>query len=534
MARTLIAATDYIVAEGHPNLVDIKNRYIKELWASFVLGHDPITGRHIGDLARLGIVDTGTYTGNGTTQTIPLPSITDRPDLVMVWSEDYPSYYIKTLTTVNTIVSTYYLCSLSDAITALENTSFTVGADAEVNAAGTTFYYFAVSNGPTPDTGDASSAPAWIGHNVAMQGGNSATMANSVENALDTSFQMEHEEVGLHKTAAFSGISVVDSDFFFPLGISRQVVPLNIQDLEIAFIMIHEDSAFTDDVFSDHFFSPYIKTLTMQNNSIPIKVFFSVALPISEGVVELGTGEFAIDGTTDIGVQETIFDIQDGTVGTSIVTDSTIYNNFVKVAGTTSWVNSTPPAIPEGTAYLQFTGAGSVVQLGEYWSNFAPFNGAWCGTRGSDFEISFYLRGGTSASMEKFVLITDVKSSRPWFQVGHANGLTSGSSPIKLSAYNGDGIPYSITGTTDIKDNTWHTIVISYTNEVFSVSVDGSIDGTPVSVPGMAIEGDRPFLFGHQGADGNNLYMDRIKIKRTPKIFNIGSRYHYFVIGSRP
>ena len=506
MARTLIATTDYRVAQGNPTIVDIKNRQIKELWASFIIGHSATTGKHLTPFTNLGIFEVGTYAGTGAAQTITLVGNCASRDLkiVLIWSEATGAVYIRTDTMTVTKKTTVAIDGYSGAITALGSGFFTLGTDTTVNDNGVTYYFIVIASGQTPNTGSAASPPAWIGNNVALLGGNSATMANSVETALDTSFQVEHTEAGAHKTAAWQYLSLVETGTFTPDLTASQTVTLDNSSIDIAFLLI----------LSEDTQGPFFKTADMT----VLRQFSNAALAVTPPILTLGTGGFTVDSTQYL-PQETIMDIQDQADGTTLFPDSSSYGFDLSYTGTVSWTNTT---FGEGTTSI-FINTGLL----------SIYNTAL--TLPDDWEVEFWVKFTTTDNFYSFFYMgTAFSSTGGHIELGHAEGFDDGASGlVVISGRLGNPSPGTdykpITGTTDVKDGLWHLINLIYSNGILTLKVDSTIEGTPIA---LSIALTTQFRIGNiPGASIGTCYVDRIKIKRTPRLLS-AQEHHYLAIGT--
>ena len=89
------------------------------------------------------VIASGTYTGTGSSQTITLSY---SPDFLWVWGPDGAGSYIRTSSFTGTNSMRVDNILVTDAITALGATGFTVGTSSGVNASGKVFIYFAIEN----------------------------------------------------------------------------------------------------------------------------------------------------------------------------------------------------------------------------------------------------------------------------------------------------------------------------------------------------------------------------------------------------
>jgi hypothetical protein len=502
MARTLIATSDYIVADGHPSLVDIKNRYIEELWTSFIAEHDENTGEHLAPYNSLGLYEVDTYSGTGASQTITFSgNLTSRTiKAVLIWSASTGTAYIR----LDTMSTTKKLsgATVSDAITTLGTGSVTIGTSLEVNQSSVTYYMLAIGAGQTPDTGDASSAPSWIQHNIAMLGGNSATMANSVEDALDTSFQVQHTEAGVHdSTLAFAGVGIVETGTFTPDGTIGQVVTLT-NDINIKFLIIAAEDAR----------SPYFKSSSMSK----IRNFTNAEITNASNALSLGQGQFIIDGTQELN-QETFLDLQDQPDGSTSFPDSSSYSHTVSKygSGTAEWTNSTAG---EGTTSIKLINAFLTVSRA---NTLQMFN---------DFEFSTWLRlDSTDKPFGKLFQVSNSGDSDDWIYF-ELTTFSAATSTLTLVVEKTGESTQSTTTTTNVKDGAWHKIEIKSQDGQITIDVGGTTEG---SVIDAQLSFDDPNIWigsnGHPISEQREI--DRTTLKRTPRIFST-QQYSYLVIGS--
>ncbi len=504
MARTLVTASDFIVGSGHPTLPQVKDIYVSELWTSFILEHSSTTGEHLAPFDTLGILEVGTYTGTGATLPITLTgSLANRTvKAVLVWSAETGAAYLKTATMTNTKPTTDVTATFAQGITAIGTATFTLGTNVNVNDSGKSYFFIALGAGTTPDTGSTASPPSWIGHNVAMLGGNAATMANSVENALDTQFKIEHSEAGVHTSAAFLGITRIALGTFTPDGTSSQTVNLEDVTIDIQFLLI----------WAEDIRSPVFKTEAMTT----LRQFTNTAISsLTSPALTLATGSFSIDCLQRY-AQETFIDLQDQANGSTSFPDGSGFSNDFNVYSSASWTNST---FAEGSTSMVFSSGGNLSLAGQEIDI------------AGDFEISFYIKGTSTDNLGRFFEITGGEAyTESEVKIGHTIGTSSGASTVTVTVIIPGESEQTIVGTTDVKDNAWHQVEVIKANDIITLKVGGSAEGTPVTsavtfISDPYMTSCRIGLLNY--TTGSTFYCDRLILKRTPYIF--GNQTYYYL-----
>lgn len=120
----------------------------------FAFGGDPGPSSASGDF----LMDTGTYTGTGVSQSIT--GISFAPDLVMIKAGDAATYTVfrtRMMYGDNTAYLANAVANFAGGITALNSNGFTVGTDTSVNGSGTTYEWQAFGNAYNPYTNSGAS-----------------------------------------------------------------------------------------------------------------------------------------------------------------------------------------------------------------------------------------------------------------------------------------------------------------------------------------------------------------------------------------
>lgn len=514
MARSWITAAEYIVGAGHPVLPDVKNRVGRELWAAFIAEHDASTGQHKSPYDTLLLYETGTYIGTGAAQDVTLAGALAGIllQMVWVWSAAYSSLYL-TITGWGGVARSLNEgdAPLAANTLTLGTSTFSLGTAGEVNNSGTTYYYIAYGQGQTADIGDTSSEPSWIDHNVAMLGGISTTMANSAENELDTSFQAEHNEDGTHKTSAFSGVGtleigtlntfeIVSGKYIFNDDIT---VALSNTSLDVKFLLWANTTQRAG--------MPYF----IDEESGVLRSFGNAALsPGSNSSV--ATGSFTVSPNQQ--TEETIFDLQDQANGSTTLTDSSSYAHPLTVGlGTPTWTSAT---FAEGTTSLNISNASFYAE--DAATGLLTFQDRSLRLM-ADFEINFHVKGGTDSNWIYLVTFG-------FLRFGQAvNGFATSAARVDL--YDWTGTTTTITGSTNIKDNTWHEITIKRIDGNVTLEVDNVPEGSVVeNFEAIYFDGIRVGLQVYYQA-GAAWYIDRLTVKRKPLVV-YPDFYDYIAIGA--
>jgi hypothetical protein len=526
MARTLISADEYIIAENHPKYPDTKNRYGKELWESFLNQHYP-SGGHTPPYNSFPIPETSTYEGASAAQTIDFLITTFTEILCLwIWSEQDGNLYLVTGDGMPKMKSTAEEAPQTDRVTAISTTGFTLGTAAEVNTSGVTYHYFVLGYGSTPDPGVNDDPPAWIQHGTPLQGGDETTSANSVEYDLDTKFQGGHTEAGAHLSGAFAGLAEAEQGSCTPTGSAAQEEAL---------------AAVTDAVKAVFLLPDAPKAPLFKFGVMPAtRDFSNVSMAAaSPDYLTLGTGKFLINGFAGPG-EVTVFNLQsDTTDGSTTFTDSSGDPHAITAHGGVKHSTDTAHTGASSIKLTASTGMGSggdylevVTALG---SDLTPYG---------DFSLSFWVKtnGGYFANrgiLQAFNLCVALDSASPY-----------NAPKIKLTNVWNPAGGYILTTTTTMNDNAWHQVEILFSLGTLSILIDGSVEasGTMLSryfwQPAYAPTGYAEKFYVGAGytavgtvlnavegvSSPDPVYLDDILYKVTnPEILPVESQY--FVIG---
>ena len=165
MARTLIATGDPIVAAGNPSLPDIKNRYGREIWASFLAEHNE-DGTHKSPYNLFAGGYANTYQGDGTSsQAIDVSGDgISGVGAVFIWCEDDGHLYVTT-TSLEVTKTLDAIADLTDDIT-IDTTGFTVSG--ALNTTSTDYAYLLFTQGSVQGSGDVTNPPTYVQHGDAL------------------------------------------------------------------------------------------------------------------------------------------------------------------------------------------------------------------------------------------------------------------------------------------------------------------------------------------------------------------------------
>lgn len=233
MALTLVTAAEAIMGANNPKgYPDTKNRQGQELETLMLVEHTEDTGVHSGRSSAI-VIEIGTFVGDGTGwQTVSLSNSSLWPYYFEVWADhtDTPEFFVPG--------------TRGDWVSGSAALSYTVLKGIMPEKPGsytnsTTYNYFVmgydIETTFTGDTG-AGSDPSWIGHDVALLGGNASQTANSVEDSIYTAFTHEHTAAGVHNPAIFS----YRFEWFWYLGdgTDSRVVSLVNDDLDVKWVFL--------------------------------------------------------------------------------------------------------------------------------------------------------------------------------------------------------------------------------------------------------------------------------------------------------
>lgn len=139
-------------------------------------------------------IKTGIYTGNGTAQSIT--GVGFAPDLVMIRDQTnavHAVYRTKLMKGDVTMYMSSPTTYFAGGITSMDANGFTVGADAKVNGASTTYHYQAFGNAFNPETGTGAT-DFYIGH----------FMGNGLDNRSIVRLPFQPDLIGVQRGGAYS------------------------------------------------------------------------------------------------------------------------------------------------------------------------------------------------------------------------------------------------------------------------------------------------------------------------------------------
>lgn len=529
MARTLIATNELIVGENHPNLPDTKNRYGKELWAAWLVEHTP-TGEHASPYNVFPIPMHGSVTGTGAAQTVtwPVDTLTEVLSLSL-WTPNSADIYMVTGDSVPNVKSSASELPQTDRVTAMDTDGFTLGTAAEVNTAGVTCFYFALGLGTTTDAGVNNDPPDWIQHGTPLIGGDGTASGNSVEYDLDTKFQVEHSEEGVHDASAFSHIAKAEQGTFTPDGSTLQSVILDDSTLSIKSLILlpHNTNRIS------------YKTSTMPN----LRELSTTALS-DVTYASLYTGRFEINGSI-LGTETTFIQMTtDKPDGSRDFADDAIPAHLIQILSD-SGISYSNAAAHSGTTSIRQIAAATPVPSNIFvnpLSLAAPYIYTLVG---KDFDFSCEYRLDSTTDVQNFGhyrgLSIEMYFQYSFTSLNHFNtainiNLNSLYRPT-VSLYVNDGtggintLIGTITGTTTVNDSTFHTIRINFSGGYVKLYIDGSLQGTPLAYVSNFGYFAGMFL-GMAPCDDKPQYLDDIYVKYTPEYFQSGIDHDYFVVGT--
>ncbi len=217
-----IASTEEIVGANHPNRPDVKNRQAINQNTTMLAEHTQ-DGKH-NSKATAVIGEVGSFTGNGTSQTITLTNTDLVPKKVYVWEKGNTDDCFRLDVFSNSWIPNGAKEGRAQSITFSNNVidNFQAGSfDVEdtINRSGVTNYYLVIGTGwdssitPTGNPA-AGSNPTWVPSgtlvSAPMIGTDNATVgatnyANSVESEIWTNFLVGHTVDGVHSVDPFPG-----------------------------------------------------------------------------------------------------------------------------------------------------------------------------------------------------------------------------------------------------------------------------------------------------------------------------------------
>lgn len=512
MAFQYITTTEPITAYGNAKFPDTKNRNGKLLVSAFLQEHD-ITGIHTLPLLQ---VHQDSYVGTNTAQTISLANTLANIKILFIFSASYPGVYL-----VSNISTTYAVKSsqLSDVYTdfacVLSQGAFDLTATSgdELNANGVTYYYAALCTGAVDDSGDNSDPPTWVEHGDDLKGG-AGFAGNQVEEKLYSYFTVGHNDNGTHKSAAFTGKSIIETGSFVCDGTALQEIPLAQPALNIkAFFVWHPTMQ-----------QPiYLQTATMAK----LRGLTATILP-DTGYVTLAKGEFHIDGTKLEAESQLLGIYSDTYDGDPNIVDSSEYQHTItKQVIPDSLLGS---LIAHSTDYPH-TGATSIKwnmggngHIGILYKNmlFKQINTnnvtAW--------NFTFDMRTTDILSLISILYFSNASQQiLMYFGMNYQGFLTIQTTNIQLY-YQAEIINYTL------NDGNWHSIEIGKNSNTNHINI--FIDMVEVA---WFIASESfylgYFIFNLQTSTQSAMtaYLDDIEMFATNPVFIKGETYYYAAIG---
>jgi len=513
MARDLIVTSDIIAGEGHAlGYPDTKNQYLREIWADFTQEHE-ISGAQKAPYEHFAIPEGNTYTGTGTALTVSFTHTTfTEIILLLLWGTDDGELYL--CTTAGQTQKASDGSVITDGVTALDTDGFTIGTNANLNTNTNTYYYFVIAMGTTPDSGSNASPPTWIADGTACLGGAASTMANDVEDDLDTKFLVKHTiDTGAHDDSEFDDYAKANTGTFEVDGTSNQTVTLSNTNLNIQHLWLWDAATFI--AFKGE-------------NLARLRNYTTTALG-SPGFVALGTGSFQIDGTKMKAANTTILDINsDTTDGNSYIENSASSSVDIRIVnpagGAMTPVYHSTDQAHTGATSLKFDGGTAITGFWVY-SDALDLVG--------DFLIEF----------ELFINATPDNANETYFfkWVGYSSGVTTsiqiefvntaGSWTLKATIVDDTDTTTTISSTTDISTAAWHNFQLIRTSGFIELKREGSAEGSAslsTAISGMyALQIIKPT----GGASVTAWYLDDLQIDVQQRYFETDATIRYVAIG---
>ena len=493
MAFTVPTSGDAVIGENDPVYTNTWDLLSQQLQSAFSQEHSPSTGAHttFSDDSTYGLCSLmiGTYTGDSSAdQVIAVSGLNIL--YLEIWDETQTVPFVTSATMTagdstlltNSIFSTDYIKLIGDG-------SFTVTGSANTDSTD----YFYVAYGLKLATGNGSSfTPNWVEHNETID----ENLAVRVANEIGQKFFVGHKQNGEHRTSAYSGIMrIFVSGYTGDSTLTRSFSTTGITNPRRA-IVLPNTTEF-----------PATKTSSMA--VLDYKLMNNTALS-DRGLIQFGNGQ------VDIYSGQPVFDLAEGSNGSTVFVDQSFFVQTVARTGTTT--SHTTAEKKSGTSSVFFNNpphtAGRGLEVLDDGS--LDFSG--------DFYISFALK---SLDTNKSVFYRYFDRNNGDVAIINDGVANDGSMNIIIG---GGGISDA---SVDVMDGAWHDIKLERKNGIFTLFVDGTQDGSTYSDATAYNTGN--LYFGYTPGPsslGFYGYMDELMVVRTDARYNDdGEEYHLVVFG---
>lgn len=507
MARDLILTTDIIAGEGHPLFPDTKNKYLREIWADFLKEHTD-AGEHASPYNAFALLDHGDYTGTGAILTVSFALTFTAVVCLLLWGEDDGDLYF--CTTAGQTKKASDGSKVTTGVLTIDTDGFTLGTYAGLNTDTSTYFWCAIGMGPSPDIGSNLSPPAWIADSTPCLGGNAATMANAVEDDLDTKFLTKHTmTTGAHDDSEFDGLAKAHTGTFSVSGHHAQAVMLANANLQITALWLWDAVGFLA-----------FQTASMLN----LREYTTAALPFSN-YVSLGTGQFTIDGTKLDAANRVILGIDGEWTGSiTQVTDTSenAYPIYNPAEGGTAAISRSIAQAKTGTYSLALPVAGYTASRCLVYPNKPVV---------ANFALSFAIYIPTAAdTFAGTILLWTNAATTAYIKIEIENA--GGTHTLKMSLKDDSGNTDTLTSSSDLSDSAWHVIEVARVSGALTLTVDAGSEDT-----GMLLGQFLTLNYLYLGVweitpdAGIECYLDDVQISVQQPYFPMNAVLRYVAIG---
>lgn len=521
MALPLKVEKNFVVGSNDPFFPDVQNQELRYTWDLFRAEH-AADGTH----SFLAKVETGTFAGSPSAQTVTLTDTTLLPTWVWLYSANDAYIYFA----INTYSAGYakrhdgLLRNYGITLTA---TGFTLAAGSTLNLSGVDYYYIAWGVGKMADPqGTNATPPTWVEHDEQILAG-TGDPACRVEEDLYARFSVQHDSAtGAHDLTAWPILKYEQASFIAD-GSTSQSVALNMADTPTMIWLLGRRP------------SPVGVYLS---NFAKLRLLQAAALS-ETGFVTLAAGSFAVNCTKKTNESLALAIYSNTTDGSTVFADSspfawtlTTYVGFANPpthstdhvsTGSTSIKLYTATGLAAHVAY-----SGTAIPKGAGGDIFATRT--YCVLSG-DWRVVTKIWTATNLDLHFFYF--------DYYKPGDIHGtiflrmLDTGKISVDYYEYLADYTRYYYqvtTSTTACNDSAWHDVELISLNGTLYLWIDGTQEGTPfttfdspiLQLDYMALYIERLSAL----ATDIVMYFDQLEVFATNKFFLTNDTIDYIAL----